>query len=220
LGKGSEEFAIHMKGQDSADGGYRINKGWALGLSTSPVAGRHLRGAICTQVSGLNLEELGYSFSEYEMQPETVFWVARAKEIEDMTGVCTQPLGTLASMHVLGPSEIAELVSSAMGMDLTEDQFMLIGRRSINLEKAFNTIHAGFDRKDDYPPKRYMEEPITSGLYAGYKCDREKWDEMLDRFYELHGWDKETSLQTSKCLLELDMEDVAAKLEKAGKLID
>ena len=41
LGKGSEEFAIHMKGQDSADA-YRVFKGWGFGVSTSPVAGRHL----------------------------------------------------------------------------------------------------------------------------------------------------------------------------------
>lgn len=95
---------------------------------------------------------------------------------------------------------------------------MLIARRSINLEKAFNTIHTGFERKDDYPPRRYMEEPVKSGPYAGYKCDKDKWDEMLDRYYELHGWDKETSWQTGECLIELDMEDIAGRLQKIGKL--
>ena len=95
---------------------------------------------------------------------------------------------------------------------------MTLARRGINLEKAFNTIHAGFERKDDYPPRRYMEEPVKSGPYAGLKCDKDKWDEMLSRFYELHSWDKETSLQTGKGLRELGLEDVALKLEKAGKL--
>lgn len=65
-----------------------------------------------------------------------------------------------------------------------------------------------------------MEEPINAGPYKGYKCDKEKWDEMLDRFYELHGWDKRTGLQTRRCLMELDMGDVAKKLEAVGKLID
>ena len=69
-------------------------------------------------------------------------------------------------------------------------------------------------------PRRYMEEPVKSGPYAGHKCDRDKWDEMLDNFYELHGWDKETSWQTRRCLAELGMEDVAEKLEAIGKLID
>ncbi|MBI5967621.1 MAG: aldehyde ferredoxin oxidoreductase, partial [Deltaproteobacteria bacterium] len=69
---------------------------------------------------------------------------------------------------------------------------MKTGRRGVNLEKALNTLHAGFDRKDDYPPQRYLEEPVQTGPYAGSKCDKEKWDEMLDKFYELNGWDKKT----------------------------
>jgi len=52
------------------------------------------------------------------------------------------------------------------------------------------------------------------------ECVKEKWDEMLDNFYELHGWDKETGWQTGKCLRELGLEDAAEKLQKAGKLVD
>ena len=217
LGKGSEKFAIHMKGQDSLDA-YRIVKAWAFGLSTSPVAGKHLRGA-ALQPMGSGPRDITWSATEYENVPEVVFWQLRAKEIDDMTGTCVY-MGSFYGAHALELSDYAALINSAMGIDLTEEELMLIARRSYNLEKAFNTIHAGFDRKDDFPPIRYMEEPIKSGPYAGYKCDKEKWDEMLDRFYELHGWDKRTGLQTRKCLMELDMEDVSKKLEKAGKLID
>ena len=107
----------------------------------------------------------------------------------------------------------------ARKVELTEEELMTIAKRGINLEKAFNTIHAGFNRQDDYPPRRYMEEAIKSGPYAGSKCDREKWDEMLDRFYGLHGWDKATSWQIRQRLADLGMDDVADKLEKAGRLI-
>ena len=41
---------------------------------------------------------------------------------------------------------------------------------------------------------------------------------MLDRFYELNGWDRETGLQNERCLNDLSLEDVAVKLKKAGKL--
>ena len=60
--------------------------------------------------------------------------------------------------------------------------------------------------------------PVKSGPYKGYRCEKENWDEMLNRFYELQGWDKKTGLQTRKTLIELGMEDVAEKLEQAGKL--
>lgn len=218
LGKGSEKFALHMKGQDTVDA-YRAVKGWALGLSTSPVAGRHLRGAVVEPGTATSEEYVSPIPTQYEKQPEAVFWEVRTKEIEDMTGICVY-VGSFFGAPTLEPSDYAELVSSAMGVDLTEQELMLLGRCAANLEKAFNTIHTDFNRKDDYPPRRYIEEPIESGPYAGYKCDKDKFDEMLDRFYELHGWDKGTGLQTSKCLTELDMEDVAKKLEKAGKLVD
>ena len=216
LGKGSEEFAIHMKGQDSVDA-YRVFKGWGFGLSTSPVAGRHLRGA-ASSPSGMGPKKgLEWSTYEYENIPDVVFWQARTKEIEDMTGICSY-VGTWAGTRALEVSDYAALISSAMGIEITEEELMLLARQSINLEKAFNTIHTDFERKDDYPPRRYMEEPVKSGPCAGSRCDKEKWDEMLDRYYELHGWDKETGWQTGKCLTELDMDDVAEKLGRVGRL--
>ena len=215
LGKGSEEFAIHMKGQDSADA-YRIFKGWGFGVSTSPVAGRHLRGSVSSPVS-MGPKGLDWSTYEYDNIPEVVFWQARTKEIEDIVGICSY-VGTWSGVHALEVSDYVALISSAMGRELTEEELMLLARRSINLEKAFNTIHTSFERKDDYPPRRYMEEPVKSGPYAGYRCDKDKWDEMLDRYYQLHGWDKETSWQTGKCLTELDMDDIADQLQKIGRL--
>jgi len=79
LGKGSEQFAIHVKGQDSFDS-YRVSKGWALGLSISPVAGRHLRGA----VNGSGASDSKYNAPppiQCDGQPEAVFWESMAKEI-------------------------------------------------------------------------------------------------------------------------------------------
>ena len=215
LGKGSEEFAIHMKGQDSVDG-YRTRKGYGFGVSTSPVAGRHLRGAVNSPENS-GPKGLKWSSAKYENVPEAVFWQAQTKEIEDATGLCIF-VGTWGGVHALEVSDYAELISSAMGLDVSEEELMMIARRGINLEKSFNTIHTDFGRSDDYPPLRYMEEPIKSGPYAGHKCDRERWAEMLDRFYKLQGWDKDTGWPTLECLLELGMEDVANQLQEVGRL--
>ena len=155
----------------------------------------------------------------YTNQPEAVFWQLKAKEIEDMTGLCNY-MGTYSGARALEPEDYAELTSAAMGIEISGEDFMRLGQRTYNLEKAFNTIHAGFTREDDYPPRRYVEEPVDSGPYSGFKCDMEAWDRMLDRFYQLHGWDTKTGLQTRKCLLELELEDIAVRLEKGGRLID
>ncbi|OGP87930.1 MAG: hypothetical protein A2156_01485 [Deltaproteobacteria bacterium RBG_16_48_10] len=217
LGKGSDYFAIHMKGQPSIEP-FRIPKGWALGVATSPVGGRHLRGSI---LGSSRFGPKGACFDPhvYKDQPRYVYWQGLTKEIEDLVGICIY-VGTWSGAHALEVSDYAALLNSVMGLELTEEELMSMGRRSRNLEKAFNTLHTNMARLDDLPPRRYMEEPVKSGPYKGYRCDKDKWEEMLDDFYELQGWDKATGLQTQKTLEELGMDDVAEKLRKAGKLIE
>jgi aldehyde:ferredoxin oxidoreductase len=148
-----------------------------------------------------------------------VVWQSLTKEMEDMLGICVYA-GTWSGAYALEPSDYVALGNSVMGVDLSEEDLFLIAKRSYNLEKAFNTLHTDFDRKDDYPPGRFMEEPVKSGPYKGYRCEKENWGKMLDQFYELHGWDRETGLQTRTGLKGLGLEKVASKLEEAGRLIE
>ena len=173
--------------------------------------------AVLVERKAVHLGSFFFFLPLYDNVPDVVFWQTQAKEIEDMTGICIYN-GTWSGAHALGVSDYAELISSAMGIELTEKELMTVARRGINLEKAFNTLHAGFNRGDDYPPIKYMEEPIKSGPFAGQKCEREIWDKMLDRFYKLNGWDSVTGLQTAECLKNLSLEFVAKKLKEQGKL--
>lgn len=86
------------------------------------------------------------------------------------------------------------------------------------MEKAFNVLHMGFSRVDDYPPQRFEKEPIKDGPMRGELLDREQVDRMLDRYYELYGWDKETGWQTRESLEALDLKSVASDLEVVGRL--
>jgi len=217
LGKGSDYFAIHVKGQPSIEP-FRIPKGWGLGVATSPVAGRHLRGSI---LGSGRFGPKGASFEPhvYKDQAKYVYWQGLAKEIEDIAGICVY-VGTWSGAHAMEISDYAALTNSVMGLELTEDQLTSLAKQSRNLEKAFNTLHTNFGRQDDLPPMRYIEEAVKSGPFKGYRCEREKWEKMLDEFYEYQGWDKATGLQTRKGLTELGMTDVAEKLQENGRLID
>ena len=66
---------------------------------------------------------------------------------------------------------------------------MLLGRKVHNVEKAFNTLHAGFEVKEDYPPARFFEEPVKTGPYQGSIFSYDEWQRMLKEYYRLHGWD-------------------------------
>lgn len=217
LGKGSEKFAINQKGQDSLDP-YRVCKGWSLACATSPIAGRHMRGSINIPIA-FGPKGVKFNPYSYEDQPPIVFWELRAKEIEDIIGICVY-VGTWSGVYALEPSDYVELTNLALGINLTEEDFMLLGQKGYNLEKAFNTIHVGFKREDDLPHRRFFEDPILSGPHKGETLNKEKYNSMLDAFYELHGWDKETSWQTRKTLESLGLSDVAEKLAEVGRLIE
>jgi len=212
LGGGSDEYAIHLKGQDSVDG-IRISKGWGFGVVTSPSAGRHLRGAL-------------HSFSpdkflSWDNVPYRVHMQEQFKGILDMTGTCLYNNGLLSwetEVTAKSAEYIAELASALTGLDLGYERFTWIGKRLHNLEKAMNTIHGGFTRKDDYPPKRYWDEPVKSGPYKGEHLDHKIWEDALDEYYALHGWDTVSGLQTREGLDALDLQDVAERLEAAGLL--
>jgi aldehyde:ferredoxin oxidoreductase len=212
LGMGSEDFAVHIKGQDSVDG-IRISKGWGFGVVTSTVGGRHLRGAI----HSFDPEQ----FRSYDNVPWKVFMQEQFKAILDITGTCLYNNGLLSWETKISESaayHIAKITSALTGMDLNINHLMRVGRQVHNIEKAFNTLHGGFTRKDDYPPKRYWNKPVKSGPYMGEYIDHETWETMLDKYYELQGWDKETSLQKKETLDNLDLENITEILLNSNKI--
>ena len=90
--------------------------------------------------------------------------------------------------------------------------------RQVNLEKALNLRFTNFDRKDDMPTPRDLLEPIPTGPLAGWKMDPDKYNKMLDDYYDLHGWDRETSYPKRQTLVDLGLKSVADDLAKIGKL--
>ena len=81
-------------------------------------------------------------------------------------------------------------------------------------------MHAGFLREDDFPVERFMNNPVSGGLYKGEKLDRESWSKMLDEYYDAHGWDKESSWQKKSGLEKLALEEVAKRLAQVNRLIN
>jgi aldehyde:ferredoxin oxidoreductase len=112
---------------------------------------------------------------------------------------------------------MSEMYARATGIEIDEDELLRIGRRVINVEKAFN-VREGATRKDDTIPWRFMNEPIRSGPCKGMITSRDELDKMLNEYYQLHGWDKETGFPMRNNLEELELEDVAEQLERLGKI--
>jgi aldehyde:ferredoxin oxidoreductase len=73
-------------------------------------------------------------------------------------------------------------------------------------------------RKDDVLPKRLMEEPLPDGPYKGEAFPKDMLDKMLDHWYELRGWSKETGIPTREKLRELGLDNAVRELKQRGLL--
>lgn len=219
LGRGSEKFAVHVKGQDCMDE-IRTAVAWGFGVVVALKGGGHLEGSCNTEGDGTS-DALGQAWfgvptldpHSYEGKERLVYWFERYKQMLDSVGLCyfTGPIFDTGGR--VGPLEIAELLSAATGQEYSADELLLYGRRAHNVQKAFNTLHAGFTREDDLPPRRFVEEPVKTGPHAGARIDLDQWNHMLDRYYRLHAWDPATSWPTRQTLDALDLSDVADRLE-------
>jgi aldehyde:ferredoxin oxidoreductase len=108
-------------------------------------------------------------------------------------------------------------MGAVTGMALTSQELSMAGERTINIQKAFNS-RLGLRREDDTLCERWMNEPVLEGLFKGIKA-ADYLEPAKDEYYELRGWDRESSLQTRKKLQELDMLDVFEVLEEEQAVI-
>jgi aldehyde:ferredoxin oxidoreductase len=155
----------------------------------------------------------GKPVNSYDGVPEDLIEGQKEKTVRDILGICSLVYGMTIEDWVI-------LSETATGRALSVEEMFQIGLKVNNLEKSFNTLHAGFNRSDDYPCYRYYNEPVQSGPFKGERIDHEQWDNMLDTYYGLQGWDVKTGWQTRKGLEEIGLSDVATLLEKKGRLID
>lgn len=224
LGRESSYYAMHIKGQDLYEP-LRGSLGWALGTTTSTRGGGHTTGAVGDTRSGVNQEKAREIFGvdnpftplEYEGKAAMVFYMEMMHRVANSMGVCHMNTIHWDVEHIDLP-HLAELYSAATGWETTVDDFKRIAIRQLNLEKALNLRFTDFDRKDDLPTPRDMSEPIPSGSLAGWKMDMTKYNQMLDEYYDLHGWDRGTSYPKRETLLRLDLAKVADDLERIGKI--
>ncbi len=132
--------------------------------------------------------------------------VARTKglmQLEDSVGTCR--FNTR-----MDAGRIAEAVSAATGWDMGKDEAWDVGRRAVNLLRAFN-IQSGISPELDRPSARYGSTPVdgpTSGVGI-----MPHWNGMLRNYYALMEWD-ERGVPRKETLERLGIGHVWADLQR------
>ncbi|MFX1573403.1 MAG: aldehyde ferredoxin oxidoreductase family protein [Promethearchaeota archaeon] len=213
IGEKSKYYAIEVKGMSNLHSDERPTPSLALNIATSTRGADHLRGRPAIDLYGLPedfLEEIygGPMSSDYRSyfgKPRMVWWQELLYAVTDSLGTCKFQTVFLA-VHAPKWEEFSKLINLATGMQFSNSQLMDIGERIYTIERMFNN-REGFSRKDDTLPERYFKEATPIGLprVKGIKIDKEKFENMLDEYYTLHGWNN-NGVPTTETLQKLGIE--------------
>jgi aldehyde:ferredoxin oxidoreductase len=108
-----------------------------------------------------------------------------------------------------GPSTYADILNKITGWDVSYEELMEVGERSLNLMRLYNYKIKGWDVKDDRFAGKLAYEEGEVGIYKGKIVP---WDEILQEYYKLRGWTPR-GLPTKEKLIELKMDNVLSNVE-------
>jgi len=114
--------------------------------------------------------------------------------------------------HLFNSNELVEIVSAITGWKTSLWELMLLGKRRINLMRAFNA-REGVGREADTFPKK-MAQPLKGGASDGKFIPEGKVEDQFSTYYRLMGWD-ENGKPTRITLEELGLKWIADELELA-----
>jgi len=217
LGKGSERYVMHSKGQDPAITDPRAAKAWGLGYAVASRGGDHLR-ALPTAETLFTPEEAEKLFGTSEaVEPRgekgkgrLVKWCEEQRAVADSLEMCKFVTRTV----LMPPKWATRFFNAVTGLEFTPEQMMETGERIVNVERAFN-VRQGLLRKDDTLSERFLKEPIPGGIAKGEVL---KLEPMLDEYYEARGWDIETGIPKKQKLEKLGLTSIAKDLARTRKL--
>lgn len=175
---GGTDFAMHVKGLEYPQ--YEPRGSWGMSLAYAVSD----RGACHMRAYAPNEEVFAASIPPYtaEGKGEMVYNLAVFNAVKFSLCICD-------FWATISFERMAELMTLVTGKEWTEQDMKDVGIRVINIARAFNQ-REGFNRKDDTMPKRLANEALKNGAAAGQKIPQEAFEDMLDQYYTVLGWDK------------------------------
>ena len=203
IGKGSEDFAMHVKGVEIPMHDPRVKQGLGMVYSVEAHGADHCAGmhdTLFTQESpGFeHIRGMG-AIRPLPADDLSADKVANEKAVHIWSLfrdslVCCQMLPWSINQQV-------EIVRAATGWSYTTYEALKLGERIATLGRAFN-LREGITAEQDTLPKR-MFKPTRAGALRSGGIDQEKMRAAIHTFYGMMGWDEQTGVPTPTKLAEL-----------------
>jgi aldehyde:ferredoxin oxidoreductase len=115
------------------------------------------------------------------------------------------------SWQMYGPQEMSDLMTATTGWNVSVEEIQEIGRRRLNLMRAYNA-REGLTRDDDTLPKKLFKKALAGGRSDGILIEQAELQAGLDLYHQQAGWDAATGTPTRATLEDVGLGWVADDL--------
>ncbi|MEW6456680.1 MAG: aldehyde ferredoxin oxidoreductase family protein [Acidobacteriota bacterium] len=212
IGKDSDAYAMHVKGLEISAYNCKFVPGMALAYGTSAIGAHHKEAWIIL-----------YEITETQRES---YGIEKAKKVIDLQRIRGGLFEVIVSCRFpwveLGweLNHYPEYFKKATGLDWTLNDFWKVSDRIYNLIRAFWVREfPDWDRKRDYPPKIWFDPANADkeGQIAGKILEYDKYNQLLDLYYKLRGWDKK-GIPKKTTMRESGLIEESEELEKYVQL--
>ena len=206
IGKGAEEFAMQVKGQEIPMHEPRCKQGLGLGYTMSPTGADHCHN-IHDHAFAFRVTDRMKALGIFDTVPPQELSANKVKLV--INGSLWQHLLNslvFCQFVSLGPDRMIPLVNGITGWNTDYWELMKVGERCITMARAYN-IREGMTKADDWLPKRFLTA-FDSGPLQGVAVKEKELAEARDTYYAMVGWDNDGKPTLPK-LQELGIEWVA-----------
>ncbi len=201
IGKGAEQFAIHIHGQEVPMHDPKRFTNYAISYLDSTPA-RHTQGNYSTRPAS------GLQFPAFDRQSIAGRGHANkmGSDLVHAVSCCGMCFFGLGFMDV---SALTDFINLTTGWEYSIDDLLRIGERIANMRQAFNSREEISIRDFKVPGRVSGNPPLEAGPTAGKSVD---FDTLLKDYLTARDWDTDSGKPHKKKLLELGLEDVAEAL--------
>jgi aldehyde:ferredoxin oxidoreductase len=181
VGRGSEAFAVHVKGMEMPGYEPRTLPAMALGLAVNARGADHNRsGAYEADLSG-DLDRTSWGAAH----------VAAAVETEDRAAVMDSLILCKFLRRAFDHpfAEWARLLRLVTGWDVDEGELRATARRIVLSKRSFN-LREGWTTADDWLPQRFLDTPLTLPSGRTTSLTAGSLRVMIDGYYRVRGLDQ------------------------------
>jgi len=192
LGKGSNDFAVHVNGLEIPGYDPRGTFGMGLAYATSDRGACHQRAwTVKAELYSPDLER--FSFKD---KAQIV------KDVQDERAAFFSLV--LCDFAPISVENCVDMWNFSTGFDHTVQSYLECGERIWNLVRLFN-LREGHNPSNDTLPERIFKDSFTKGPVKGVHIKRDEFEKSLQEYYSIRGWN-DNGIPTKKKIKELSLE--------------